>query len=226
MADQIIVLSDTIRGSLTNVFPPAKMRVLNNPVDISEFSAAPHPCKSARPHVLFLGWIVQEKGVYDLVDAIPNVLSAVPDALFTFAGNKEVVELKELLARRGLKSSTEVPGWVEGQKKIDLLRTSWVLILPSYTEGVPNVILEAMASRLPIVTTPVGGLPDILKHSQTALFVEPGNVDAISDALIKLLTVSELRDSLASAAFRRALDYYSLEEVGRGLTNIYDRYIR
>ena len=224
VADQIVVLSDTIRDSLVNVFSPAKIHVLYNPVDISMFTAEPVPQKSARPRILFLGWIIREKGVYDLADAIPNILSKFPDALFTFAGNKEVVELQELLMRRGLENSTEVLGWVDGQNKIDLLRTSWILALPSYAEGVPNVVLEAMASRLPIVTTPVGGLPDILKNEQTALFVEPGDVGAISDALLKLLTASELRESLASAAFRRAVDFHSLEEVDRGLRRIYDKY--
>lgn len=224
LADQIVVLTDTIRDSLLNIFAPAEVHVLNNPVDISMFTAKPMPRKSIRPRILFLGWIIQEKGVYDLADAIPNILSKFPDAIFTFAGNKEVDKLKELLARRGLGNSTEVLGWVAGQEKIDLLRSSWVLALPSYAEGVPNVVLEAMASRLPIVTTPVGGLPDILKNEQTALFVEPGDVGAISDALLKLLTIGELRNSLASAAFQQVVDFHGLEEVDRGLRRIYDRY--
>lgn len=224
IADQIVVLSCTIRELLSTVFPPSKVQVLNNPIDIRNFSIDPAPRKTIRPRVLFLGWIIREKGVYDLADAIPSVLSEFPDALFTIAGNKEVLKLKEQLARRGLENSTEVLGWVDGQQKIDLLRTSWTLVLPSYTEGVPNVILEAMASRLPIVTTPVGGIPDVLQDEQTALFIEPGDVAAIADALKRLLRDSDLREALASAAFQRACDYYSLERANRGLRRIYDRY--
>jgi glycosyltransferase involved in cell wall biosynthesis len=224
VAEQIVVLSESIRDSLRIVFPADKIHVLNNPVDLDTFTVEPAPPKSERPRILFLGWIIREKGVYDLANAIPSVLSKFPDALFTFAGNKEIVRLKQLLARLGLEKSSEVLGWVDGRDKINLLRTSWILALPSYAEGVPNVVLEAMASSLPIVTTPVGGLPDILKNEQTALFVEPGDVGAISDAILKLLTDREFSNALASAAFQRAVDFHGLEEVDRGLRRIYDRY--
>lgn len=225
-ADQIVVLSDTIGEDLSGVFPPSKVLVLNNPVDIRAFSSEPAPKKNSRPTILFLGWIIKAKGVYDIVDAIPSVLSEFPDVVFTFAGNKEVDVLKDLLLHRGLEQSTEVLGWVGGQQKIDLLRTSWILALPSYTEGMPNVILEAMASRLPIVTTAVGGIPDVLENERTALFVAPGDAAGIAAALKRMLRESELRSSIASAAFQRACTFYSVDAVDLGLKNIYQRYQR
>jgi glycosyltransferase involved in cell wall biosynthesis len=152
------------------------------------------------------------------------MFAIVPDVRFTFAGNKEVDNLSNLISDRGLNGSAEVVGWIEGQAKIDLMKSSSVLVLPSYTEGVPNVILEAMANRLPIVTTPVGGIPSVLEHDRTAIFVEPKNIQSISEGLIALLTDRQKSRTLADAAFERASKLYSIEAIGDGLTQIYDQY--
>ncbi len=224
LSDRIVFLSDGMLDELADVFPATKLSVLVNPVDIQRYRTDRRAVDQPRPRVLFLGWIIADKGVYDLVEAIPTVLKVFPDALFTFAGNKEVDRLRDLIARRRLQQSAEVVGWVEGEKKLALLRSSSLLILPSYTEGMPNVILEAMASKLPIVTTPVGAIPSVLTHDETAVFVEPGNVESIANGVMELLGDAHKSAALAEAAFARALRRYSLEAVGEELTHIYAPY--
>lgn len=224
LSDRIVFLSDGLLDELAQVFPATKLSVLVNPVDIETYRVKRGADKQQRPRVLFLGWIIEEKGVYDLLEAIPSVLREFPDALFTFAGNKEVEQLRDLVARRGLEQSAEVPGWVEGEAKLDLLRSSSLLVLPSYTEGMPNVILEAMASKLPIVTTPVGAIPNVLTHDETAVFIEPGNVESIANGLIELLGDARKRAALADAAFAEAMRRYSLESVSEALTRLYAQY--
>ena len=224
-ADQIVVLSESIRQALQDVFDANKLQVLHNPVDVAAFQNAGENGKSERPHVLFLGWIIREKGVYDIVDAIPAVLEEFPDALFSFGGNKEVEKLRSLVERRDVGHATEVLGWVEGGTKADLFRSAWTLLLPSYSEGVPNVVLEAMAAGLPVVATPVGGIPDVLEDRRNGLLIEPREPHAISTALIELLSDAELRHSLANAALRDARQRYSLEAADRGLRSIYERYL-
>lgn len=226
LSDQIVVLSDSIKAQLIDAFPADKVTVLGNPVDIEMYASGQSFSRAMHPRILFLGWIVREKGVYDLVDAMSSVLDEFPDAVFIFAGNKEVPELRAMLAERGLANSSEVLGWVEGQRKLELLQTAWLLALPSYTEGIPNVILEAMASRLPIVTTAVGGIPSVLKNGETALFVEPGNSSSIGEAIKNLIRDEELRESISSAAFQRACDGYSLQVADEGLKTIYSRYFQ
>jgi glycosyltransferase involved in cell wall biosynthesis len=224
LTDQIVVLSESIRVDLARVVDGEKIAVLGNPVDIDMYASCPRTPRTARPRILFVGWIIPEKGVYDLVDAMPAVLEKFPDAVFTFAGNKEVERLKAMLAERGLQESSEVLGWVEGRTKLQLFRTSWLLVLPSYTEGLPNVILEAMASELPVVTTPVGGIPSVLSDEKTAIFVEPGNTRQISDAIIRLIQDQELSKSLARKAYWHACENYSVDAIERGLLQIYARY--
>jgi glycosyltransferase involved in cell wall biosynthesis len=223
-SDQIVVLSNSIRLELSDTFPASKIKVLPNPVDLRTYKAAQQAAKAEHPHVLFMGWIVAAKGVFDLVEAIPDVLSEFPDAAFLFAGNKEVLRLETTLANRGLTKSCKVLGWVDGQSKLDLLHSSWMLVLPSYTEGLPNVILEAMACQLPIVTTPVGAIPSVVRNGESAIFVEPGDIEGIGRAIKGLIRDGELRRSLASEAFKRVRAQYSVEVVDEGLRTIYSRY--
>lgn len=224
LSDQSIFLSEETRSQLAEVFPLARSSVLRNPVDVDAYATGRERITPSRPRVLFLGWIVPEKGVYDIVEAIPEVLRSFPDVLFTFGGNKEVDKLRAEIASRGLSDSAEVLGWVEMEQKLHLLRSSRVLILPSYNEGLPNVILEAMASRLPIITTPVGGIPSVLRHDETAIFVDPGSVSTIAAAVKALLADDNKRLSLADAAFDLVSKEYSLQAVSTGLCRIYDRY--
>ena len=135
VSDQIVCLTPDTRNALVEVFDQTKLRILGNPVDVKHFARADHTGRATRPRILFLGWIVETKGVYDLVEAIPVVLKHIPNAIFSFAGNKEVEKLRNVIAEKGLSESAEVLGWVDGHRKLDLIHSSSVLILPSYTEG-------------------------------------------------------------------------------------------
>jgi glycosyltransferase involved in cell wall biosynthesis len=224
LSDQVVFLSESIRTELADAFPLDKSSVLPNPVDVEEYESEPRLRIDSRQRILFMGWIVREKGVYDIVDAMPEVLRSFPSVVFTFAGNKEIDKLKAKLDSRGLSRSAEVLGWVRGEQKRKLLGTASVLVLPSYSEGAPNVLLEAMASSLPIITTPVGGIPSILKHNETAIFVEPGNVSALAEAINCLLADDVRCTSLAARAFDLVSKKYDLAAASAGLARIYDRY--
>jgi glycosyltransferase involved in cell wall biosynthesis len=131
-----------------------------------------------------------------------------------------------MISERGLDNSAEVLGWVSGRQKLDLIHSSYALVLPSYTEGLPNVILEAMAGRLPIITTPVGGIPSVLEDEKTAVFIEPGNVDSIAEAIVSLLTNERKSTEISNSAFQHVCRQYSLDAISRGLEDIYSPYIK
>jgi glycosyltransferase involved in cell wall biosynthesis len=226
LSDQVVCLSTQTSDALSDVFGTAKLRTLGNPVDIALFERQYSTQRSGRPQILFMGWIVKSKGVYDLVDAIPTVLKHFPNAIFLFAGNKEIDSLRRMISERGLDNSAEVLGWVSGRQKLDLIHSSYALVLPSYTEGLPNVILEAMAGRLPIITTPVGGIPSVLEDEKTAVFIEPGNVDSIAEAIVSLLTNERKSTEISNSAFQHVCRQYSLDAISRGLEDIYSPYIK
>ena len=221
LSAKILFLSDDIRRTFSSVFDDEKMEILSNPIDMRDFESARNCIKTSRPSVLFLGAIIPTKGVYDLVESIALIRQSVPDARFVFAGNREVDKLHKMITDHGLSDCTEILGWIDGEQKRNLLGSSWILCLPSYTEGVPVVILEAMASRLPIVTTPVGGIPNILEHTITAEFIEPGDVGDIARGVSKVLKDSGYASRLNEAAFSEVENHYSTEIISKQLDRIY-----
>ncbi len=224
-SDQVVVLSDNIRSRFSDIENAAKVVVIRNPVDVTEYEwHTGLRSEDAGLVVLFVGWIVREKGVYDLVEAIPQVIRDVPGTRFIFAGNKEVEHLKDVIRAKNLQSVTQVAGWVSGEEKLALFRNSHLLVLPSYTEGVPNVLLEAMASGLPVLTTPVGGIPSLVEDGRTGVFVAPGDVIGIGRAITDLLRDQPLRERIARAARASIEATYSLESVGRVLVHTYGKY--
>ena len=222
-SDKIVFLAPSIRDKFLSIFNNEKLLVIPNSVDVSAYQDL-RTDSERKYQLLFMGWIVKEKGVYDIVDVIPDVAAHFPDVQFVFAGNKEVELLQKKISQRGLNNFARVDGWVTGQEKIDLLLNSYCLLLPSYTEGIPNVILEAMASGLPVITTPVGGIPSVVQEGVTGLFVTPGNKNELLAAILKLLKDGSLRNSMSIESRKQAEDLFDIEKIGFRLEEVYKKY--
>jgi glycosyltransferase involved in cell wall biosynthesis len=180
---------------------PEQIRVLVNPVRVP----ATLPDRRGRDRVqfLFLGRIGPRKGAFDLVRAF----AALPEparsrARLVIAGDGELQALRELAAPLG--DSVRVLSWVDERGRDQLLAESDVFVLPSHAEGVSMAVLEAMAWGLPLITTAVGGLPDVVTHGQEGLIVTPGNVPEIRDALLRMIDDEPTRLELGRAARKRA----------------------
>lgn len=221
----LIFLSENLLKNFYAVFPGVRMVVVPNPVDIELYNSKNRPPMKGNCRILFMGWIIKEKGVYDIVDVIPEVVTHFPQAEFLFAGSKEVVQLKKMIEDRHLSQHAKVLGWIDGKQKLDLLLTSRLLLLPSYTEGIPNVILEAMASGLPTITTPVGGIPSVFVEGETGYFVTPGNARELTDRIIQMLGDDTDCDKISSLSSRRAKEFYALEIIGRQLERVYEKFV-
>ena len=225
LSESLIFLSEGTLDQFKDFFHGVRMAVVPNPVDVNRYESLTRPPAKGNYRILFMGWIIKEKGVYDIVDVIPEVIARFPQAEFLFAGNKEIEHLKKLIEDRHLSRHAKVLGWVDGKEKSDLLRTSRLLLLPSYTEGVPNVILEAMASGLPVITSPVGGIPSVFIEGENGYFVPPGNTRELAARIIQMLGDDEICDKISNLTGRRAREFYSIEAVGRQLENVYRRFI-
>lgn len=143
--------------------------------------------------VLFLGRIQNLKGINELVEAICqlNKQQQLSDFKFSIVGHEDKVgyikELQQKLNKNGVsKEIVSFPGRVVGQDKFQMYASNDVFILPSYTEGCPNSVLEALASGLYCITTDVGALPDIIVPTENGLLIEPKSVQDIIDALLKV----------------------------------------
>jgi len=101
------------------------------------------------------------------------------------------------------------------------MASSKVFVLPSRWEGLPMVILEAMANRMPIITTPVGGIAEVIEDGASGILVEPENPEALADKIYELLSSEKLQRSISENAFKKVKEEYSIEGYTQKMLDIY-----
>jgi glycosyltransferase involved in cell wall biosynthesis len=127
----------------------------------------------------------------------------------TLAGDGEVQQFAGMAARAGLGGRIDFPGWVDSAQAARLMASADLLVLPSHHEALPMAVAEALAAGVPVLTTPVGVIGEILTDGQTALLVPPGDVPALTEALLRLVSDPALRARIGKAGhavFRAELD--------------------
>jgi glycosyltransferase involved in cell wall biosynthesis len=222
-AASVVVLSRRWRDEVHKIEPAARTTIIGNPVPVPVSVA---PLQRPARRVLFLAWLHKDKGVLDLLKAIPVVLRSVPEAVFVIAGRgiaggEGPGPIMELARALRIERSLRFPGWVDGSKKDSLLRQSDVFVLPSYFEALPVGVLEAMACGVPVVATAVGGIPDVIQDRVNGLLIEPGQPEALARAIVTILTDDALRSRLREAAHSDVRKRFSTESVIKDLETLY-----
>ncbi len=203
--DAIVVLSDSWERTVRAVLPDSTIVVIYNPVmEAQPVTAEP---SASSLDVLYLAHLIRRKGFDDLIKAFQKVAQEVPKARLVFCGSGETDYAHELGKELGIIDRIVFRGWIPETEITNQLALATVFCLPSYDEGLPMGILEAMSSGVAIVTTPVGGVPDVLTHEVNALLFEPGDIDSLSERLVRLLTNEELRARLAARALEESVAF-------------------
>lgn len=184
MCDALIVLSQSWKEYFSSIgMDKDKIHVLNNIVSPPEIAPEKHT-EDGKLHLMYMGEISKRKGGFDLLKAIVDNKEYFADKLLLRMGGNEVDgDIKAYIRENGLESFITYEGWIAGQKKIDCLNWEDVYILPSYNEGLPIAILEAMAYSHPVISTPVGGIPEVVENKRNGILVEPGDQKEIADAI-------------------------------------------
>ena len=169
-----------------------------------------------RIQITFLGHVLPEKGVPQLIEALGKV-SARGDWSATIAGNGELDQTRSHAQRLGIADRVDMPGWLGPQEIAALLRSTDILVLPSFVENLPMVVIEGFAYGLAVVATPVGAVPEVIAHERNGLLVPVGDVGALAGALHRLLDDGELRRTLGEAARR---DYAERFEISTYITRL------
>ncbi len=176
--------------------------VLPNPVAIPD--KVPDRANSNKLKFVFLGKINKRKGVFDLLQAFAELAPEQREkSQLILAGSGEVEQVRSLAESLNLKEYITFPGWIDTARRNELLSKADVFVLPSYNEGLPMALLEGMSWGLPVITTPVGGIPEVVTHNENGLLVNPGNVQQLAEALQSLIESESLRLDLGSAARKR-----------------------
>lgn len=174
-----------------------------------------------RATLLFLGHLSKAKGTYDLLNAMPTVISAFPEVRLMLCGDGDIASARCAIERLGLAEHVQVVGWVDPQLRARLLSQATLLVLPSYAEGLPMSVLEAMAARLPVIATRVGGIPEAITSDREGLLVEPGDVGALADGIVRLLAHPEQRQLFADSARARVEHDFSADKTISLLESLY-----
>jgi glycosyltransferase involved in cell wall biosynthesis len=215
----VVLLSETWRRWVHSEFPKAECAVLFNPVELPNEHLI---SADGGRLVVFLGRLGQRKGVYDLLNAASELARTHPKLDVRIAGDGEVDEVRSRVAELGLSDNVDVLGWVGGKERTALLREGTIFVLPSYNEGLPMSVLEAMAHGVPVVATRVGGIPEAVRDGVEGFLIEPGDVRALRDRLSELLDSPELSASFGAAGRARVRAVFDVAVVGQEMKRLYE----
>lgn len=174
------------------------------------------------PTLLFLGWLEEEKGIFDLLEAILLLVEEFSFELKIAGRGRAEEAARSFVKFHRLDDVIEFCGWVDVENKEILLGEADILVLPSWSEGFPNVIVEAMAAKVAVVATTVGTVPDLIADEQQALLVAPRDIRALERAIARLLEDSKFRIELGERGHEFARDKFSLTNEVAKLTSVID----
>jgi len=176
--------------------------------------------------ILFAGTLNQRKGFVDLIRSFSTIASRYTDWTLVFAGNGEIEKGLTLAKELNVEKQVIFKGWVSGNDKDELFRSAKIFCLPSYMEGFPMAVLDAWAYGLPVITTPVGGLPDILEDGKNALVFEPGDTQLLSDQLERLILDDGLRNAISQKSLMLSQTVFNVENINQQLADIYKKVLQ
>lgn len=186
------------------------VKIMPNPIDLRRFAPGPEKRETS---LLFLGRLEKEKGVLDLLEAFSTIAQERPAIRLLLCGiGAAECQLKQRAEQLGIASQVSFPGWVDGDRKSALLQQAGAFVLPSYAEGMPMAVLEAMASGLPVVASRVGAVTDMLDNGACGFLVTPGDIGQLRHALLAALDTRQSREP-CQRALKRVRDNYSAEVV-------------
>jgi glycosyltransferase involved in cell wall biosynthesis len=222
LASGVVVLSDSWARFVRTLAPTARVTVLPNyvpmPPAISRMGGLGKPVS-----FLFLGLLGHRKGVFDLLPAFAQVLASCPGARLVLGGNGEVEQARQQAEALGIAQHVHFAGWVDGDTKTRLLAEADVFVLPSHNEGLPVAILEAMAVALPVLSTRVGGIPELVREGQDGLLVNAGDQQALAAAMVTLALDDAGRSRMGAAGAARVHASYSDAVILPKLVALYDQ---
>lgn len=194
-----------------------KIQVIYNPCTTEIL-----PEKYTKQHIiLYAGTVNKRKGYADMIKAFAKIASQYPDWKIVFAGNGEIDNGKKLAKELGIESQAQFLGWINGKDKDKAFKEASIFCLPSYAEGFPMAVLDAWAYGLPVITTPVGGIPDIAKDGENLLLFQPGDCDKLAIQMERLMTDETLRNHLIEQSIILSQTTFNIDTINKEIETLY-----
>jgi len=221
-ADAILALTENMRITLKNICN-TEIYIVPNGIDLEEYNGGTlfPDRKTGTKNILFVGTLRLVKGVQYLITSMKKIHEEMPDARLILVGDGEERErLAALSLQLGIQKHVQFIGIVPQEKVKTFMQQADVFVLPSLSEGFPNVIIEAMACGLPIIASRVGGIPDILTNDTNGYLVEAKDTHDMANKIILLLSDDALRKKISDNN-RLLVKKYAWENVIFKLEKIY-----
>jgi glycosyltransferase involved in cell wall biosynthesis len=222
--DVVVVLAKCEFDAYREFVPMQNVVLVPNGIDCRPFDGlgTVHSFPDQPLRLLYIGRMAREKGLYELLQGLRLATELGVNAQLILAGGgEEKPRLRRYAQALGLGSRVCFSGPVFDQDKVKLLDGCDVFVLPSYAEGLPYALLESMAAGVPVITTPVGAIPDVVTDGTHGLLVPPRDGSAIARALAILAADRERISWMSRACRRRIRDAFSIERVADELAGLY-----
>ncbi len=213
LSTRIVCNAHALKGVIVRLHSvdPSRIAVVTNAVRADYFCPG-NGDKAAEPTVLYVGRLAPEKDLLTLLEGFRLARETIPNARLDIVGNGSLKpKLEDFILRNSLETAVRL---LPGRRDIrPLLHRAWVFAMTSIREASPNVILEAMATELPVVGTRVGGIPELIQDGDTGIVVELANPNAFAKALTCLLDDEDMRRSMGRRGRERVLAFHTMERM-------------
>lgn len=217
ICDSIIVLGEEWKIWLEK-YVDNKIEVLHNSVEVPKNI---HYNNNSQ-NIVMLGRLEERKGTYDLLDIINCVIEKYDYIKFILAGDGDLERLNKKIEELKIPpKNISVLGWIDSNERNKLLKDCLIYVLPSYNEGMPMSILEAMSYGIPCISTNVGSIPSVIENNINGIIINPGDKDSLKGALLKLLDNEKLRAEYSVLSYKRIENKFCLQNHIQNLLKIY-----
>ncbi len=223
--DEVTVISNYLARYVKTQNSKVPISVIPNGVDLEKFKVKSLKLKVANENtIITVSRLVEKNGMGDLIEAMAIVGSEIPDARLMIIGSGPLEKsLKFKVKSLRLENNIEFLGEIANEETPGYLSMADVFVRPSISEGLGTAFLEAMAMGLPVIGTPVGGIPDFLKDSETGLFCKVSDSKDLADKIVKILKDEQLRERIIKNGRALVAEKYNWDIIANNFAKIYER---
>jgi glycosyltransferase involved in cell wall biosynthesis len=223
-SDQLTAVSSSIRNELEKYYGlKRECAVVGNGVDEQWFVPPGNHRGGKKDCVLYVGRIDYGKGLFDLMKCAKQVCKERPGSSFVLVGGGPLLGLLNREAKRmGIEKNVLFAGYARERELLAFYQNASVCVLPSRYEGLPTVMLEAMACAVPVVATRIGAHLDVISNGSNGLLVDVGSTEDLAKCILDVLDDSELRQRIGRAARETVEGRYTWEKVSRKFVEFYE----
>ena len=218
-SDLILVLSEQWKKIILKMSSNNNIKILYNPTIIKESVSS---C-SEEVNTLFMGRIGTRKGAYDIIEAAKSLQNN--NIKIMLYGDGEIEQVQKLIDKNNLNNKIKIGGWIKGDDIDKAYNKADIFILPSYNEGLPMSVLEAMSYGLPVISTPVGGTPEAVEDGVNGFLIQPGDYKTLAEKIDLLANNKELREQMGVESYKIAKEKFDINVIIKQLREIYQDYL-